>query len=61
MEDEVIFEHLFEISEGKIDLKNSDEMLSKSEDLIRLSNKRFGRQKIHQSNRNKKYRHKRRK
>jgi hypothetical protein len=61
VEDAVIFEHLFEISEGKINLKNSDEMLSKSEDLIRLSNKRFGRQKLHQSNKNKKYRHKRRK
>ena len=61
VEDAVIFEHLFEISEGKINLKNSDEMLSKSEDLIRLSNKRFGRQKPHQSNKNKKYRHKRRK
>ena len=60
VEDAVIFEHLFEISEGKINLKNSDEMLSKSEDLIRLSNKRFGRQKPHQSNKNKKYRHKRR-
>ena len=34
VEDAVIFEHLFEISEGKINLKNSDEMLSKSEDLI---------------------------
>jgi hypothetical protein len=61
VEDAVIFEHLFEISNGKINLKNSDEMLSKSEDLIRLSNKRFGRQKAHQSNKNKKYRQKRRK
>ena len=61
VEDAVIFEHLFEISEGKINLKKTDEMLSKSEDLIRLSNKRFGRQKPHQSNKNKKYRHKRRK
>ena len=61
VEDAVIFEHLFEISEGKINLKNSDEMLSKSEDLIRLSNKRFGRQKAYQSNKNKKYRQKRRK
>jgi hypothetical protein len=62
VEDAVIFDHLFEISNGKINLKNSDEMLSKSEDLIRLSNKRFGRQKPHhQSNKNKKYRQKRRK
>jgi hypothetical protein len=59
VEDAVIFEHLFEISEGKINLKNSDEILSSCEDLIRLSNKRFARQKAHQSN--KKYRHKRRK
>ena len=35
-------------------MKNSDEMLSKSEDLIRLSNKRFGRQKP-TINKNKKY------
>ena len=62
VEDAVIFDHLFEISNSKINLKNSDEMLSKSEDLIRLSNKRFGRQKPHhQSNKSKKYRQKRRK
>jgi len=52
---------LFEISNGAINLKNSNEMLTSSEELIRLSNKRFGRQKQQHSNRNKKYRHKRRK
>ena len=61
VEDAVIFEHLFEISNGAINLKNSNEMLTSSEELIRLSNKRFGRQKQQNSNRNKKYRHKRRK
>lgn len=61
VEDAVIFEHLFEISNGAINLKNSSEMLTSSEELIRLSNKRFGRQKQQHSNRNKKYRHKRRK
>ena len=61
VEDTVIFEHLFEISNGEINLKNSNEMLTSSEELIRLSNKRFGRQKQQNLNRNKKYRHKRRK
>ena len=42
VEDAVIFEHLFEISNGAINLKNSnEEKLTSSEELIRLSNKRF--------------------
>ena len=60
VEDKVIFNHLFELSDGKIDLRNADETLSNSDDLIRLSNKRFGRQKP-QTHKNKKFRSKRRK
>ena len=60
VEDKVIFDHLVELSDGKIDLRNADETLSNSDDLIRLSNKRFGRQKP-QPHKNKKFRSKRRK
>ena len=59
VEDAVIFNHLFEISNGQIDLKKSEETLTNSDELIRLSNKRFGRQKPHQNNKHKKYRSKR--
>jgi hypothetical protein len=55
VEDTVIFNHLFEISNGQIDLKKSEETLTNSDELIRLSNKRFGRQKPHQNNKNNKY------
>jgi hypothetical protein len=40
VEDEVIFEHLFELSGGKINLKNSDEDLSNASDLMK-NKKRF--------------------
>ena len=62
VEDAVIFNHLFEISNGQIDLKKSEETLTNSDELIRLTNKRFGRHKPHQNNKNnkhKKYRSKR--
>jgi hypothetical protein len=35
VEDGVIFEHLFELSGGKIDLKNTNEILSEVKDLMR--------------------------
>jgi hypothetical protein len=35
VEDSVIFKHLFELSEGKIDLRNSDEDLSESTELLK--------------------------
>jgi len=38
VEDQVIFKHLFELSDGKIDIRNSDEELSESQGL--LKNKR---------------------
>lgn len=40
VEDEVIFDHLFELSGGKINLKNSDEDLSNASDLMK-NKKRF--------------------
>ncbi len=55
VEDEVIFEHLFELSEGKINLKNTDEDLSDANDLLK-SKKRFsapsGGKKSHKSGSN---------
>jgi hypothetical protein len=40
VEDEVIFGHLFELSDGKINLKNSDEDLSDASNLLK-NKKRF--------------------
>lgn len=40
VEDDVIFAHLYELSDGKINLKNSDEDLSDASNLLK-SNKRF--------------------
>lgn len=40
VDDDVIFGHLYELSEGKINLKNSDEDLSKAHDLLK-SKKKF--------------------
>ena len=40
VEDDVIFKHLFELSEGKINLKNSDEDLRAAEKLLK-NKKRF--------------------
>ncbi|MDG1822105.1 MAG: DUF4290 domain-containing protein [Flavobacteriaceae bacterium] len=41
VEDQVIFKHLAELSDGKIVLNPSEEVLSSSDNLIRLTNKRF--------------------
>ena len=35
VEDDVIFKHLYELSDGKIDIRNTDENLSESKDLLR--------------------------
>lgn len=43
VEDDVIFTHLYELSDGKIDLRNSDEDLSDSQLLLK-SKKRFSKQ-----------------
>jgi uncharacterized protein DUF4290 len=39
VEDSVIFQHLFELSDGKIDLKSSKEPLSDSSNLLRVKKK----------------------
>lgn len=38
VEDAVIFEHLFELSDGKLDLRNSEDSLSESKNLLRMRN-----------------------
>ncbi|RLD28009.1 MAG: DUF4290 domain-containing protein, partial [Bacteroidetes bacterium] len=43
VEDDVIFKHLLELSDGKIDLQNSGEDLSDSQQLLK-SKKRFSKQ-----------------
>lgn len=43
VEDDVIFEHLYELSGGKINLRNSDEDLSDSQQLLK-NKKRFAKQ-----------------
>ena len=57
VEDKVIFDHLAELSNGKITINTEDEVLSASENLIRLTNKRFA--KGSRNNNNKKYRNQR--
>ncbi len=42
VEDAVIFNHLYELSNGKLDLKNSDEPLSESSSLMRTKSKYGG-------------------
>ncbi|MCW8982160.1 MULTISPECIES: DUF4290 domain-containing protein [Altibacter] len=60
VEDDVIFQHLFELSEGKINLKNSDEDLSKPHDLLKnkkrfsTSNTNTSSKKNYKGNRNRK-------
>jgi hypothetical protein len=57
VEDDVIYAHLFELSDGKINLKNSDEDLSDSTSLMRAktkfssTNKKGGHHKKNTSNR----------
>tara|TARA_R110000787_G_scaffold32138_17_gene84994 strand:- start:10498 stop:11157 length:660 start_codon:yes stop_codon:yes gene_type:complete len=38
VEDDVIFKHLFELSDGKIDIRNSEDPLSESNNLLRKRN-----------------------
>ncbi|WP_460218527.1 DUF4290 domain-containing protein [Psychroserpens sp. MEBiC05023] len=58
VEDDVIFEHLFELSGGKINLKGSDEDLSDASSLMRnkkkYSNNKKSHHKKNNSNRNRK-------
>ena len=41
VEDDVIFGHLLELSEGKLSLDSSSKPLSESQNLIKLTNKKF--------------------
>jgi len=52
VEDKVIFGHLAELSNGKIVINSEDEVLSPSENLIRLTNKRFNKGSRNSKNKN---------
>jgi hypothetical protein len=52
VEDNVIFGHLAELSNGKIVINTEDEVLSASENLIRLTNKRFAKGSRNAKNKN---------
>lgn len=54
VEDIVIFDHLYELSNGKIDLRNSDEDLSDSSSLMRSKGKYNSNKKKKGSNRSRK-------
>lgn len=58
VEDSVIFDHLNELSDGKIDLRNSEEVLSDTKLLLRKSNSgRMNNQSSKQNNNNNNNRH----
>ena len=50
VEDDVIFKHLNELSNGKINYSNEDKPLSDSENLIKLTNKKFTKTPVHKNN-----------
>ena len=52
VEDDVIFNHLFELSHGKLDLKGSDEALSESSNLMRTKSKYGGKSNSNKKNNN---------
>ena len=52
VDDKVIFGHLAELSDGKIVINTEDEVLSASENLIRLTNKRFAKGSRNTKNKN---------
>jgi hypothetical protein len=60
VEDDVIFSHLYELSLGKIDIRNSEEVLSESKNLLRKRNTQ-GQGSNHKNNKGKNYQHKNRK
>ncbi|WP_115463137.1 DUF4290 domain-containing protein [Winogradskyella aurantiaca] len=55
VEDDVIFEHLFELSDGKLNLKGSTEDLSDSNSLMRTKNKYGNSNKNNKKSNKKKY------
>lgn len=50
VEDDVIFNHLNELSDGKINYSSSDKPLSESQNLIKLTNKKFGKSPANKNN-----------
>jgi hypothetical protein len=61
VEDDVIFSHLFELSHGKIDIRNSEEVLSESKNLLRKRNSQGQSSTNHKNNKGKNFQHKNRK
>ena len=53
VEDQVIFNHLFELSEGALNLKNSDEVLAEVTDFIKNKKHRY-KKNTHKSGRGRK-------
>ena len=53
VEDYVIFNHLFELSEGKLNLKDSDEKLLETMTILK-NNKNYGTKKVHKNHKNNK-------
>ena len=53
VEDDVIYNHLLELSDGKIAVKPEDAPLAVSEDLIKISNKKSGKSSNNKSNHSK--------
>ena len=50
VEDDVIFAHLKELSNGKIVYDSKDKPLTESQNLIKLSNKKFGKSQTNKNN-----------
>lgn len=61
VEDDVIFSHLYELSDGKIDIRNSKEVLSEIKSLLRKRNSQGQGNSNHKNNKGKNYQHKNRK
>ena len=54
VEDSVIFDHLFELSNGKIDIRNTESQLTESSQLIKMQRKTSNYKKHKKHNRNRK-------
>ena len=52
VEDAVIFDHLFELSNGKIDIRNSEKQLTESSQLLKMQRKTTNYKKQHKKNNN---------
>ncbi|WP_313804572.1 DUF4290 domain-containing protein [Flavobacterium sp.] len=57
VKDEVIFEHLYELSDGKINLTATDEELSNTTDLMRVNKKQSNKMQYSNNNNNKQKKH----